>query len=153
MVSVLVVTVAPFRWRHNARRTALEWLERSSMRFKRPTCKVGGGVKSGVQDLPEPARNPRQTEQRKRGKQRSRLPFPGIQTELRCVRGETLAPTLELYLYNSAAVIRRRAVFRKCPLPNRVIRSHAPFAFSNRTSASDPSRWKFRDHCSVSGDL
>ena len=29
MVSILVITVAPFRWRHNARRTTSEWLVRS----------------------------------------------------------------------------------------------------------------------------
>jgi hypothetical protein len=37
MVSVLVFTVAPFQLRHNARCTALESLERSSMRFKLST--------------------------------------------------------------------------------------------------------------------
>jgi hypothetical protein len=37
MVPVLVFTVAPFQWRHNARCTTLEWLERSSMRFKLST--------------------------------------------------------------------------------------------------------------------
>jgi hypothetical protein len=37
MVSVLVITVAPFQRRHNARCTTLEWLARSSMRFKRST--------------------------------------------------------------------------------------------------------------------
>jgi hypothetical protein len=31
MVSVLVFTVAPFQWRHNARRTTSEWLLRSSI--------------------------------------------------------------------------------------------------------------------------
>jgi hypothetical protein len=29
MVSLLVITVAPFQWRHNARRTTSEWLERA----------------------------------------------------------------------------------------------------------------------------
>jgi hypothetical protein len=37
MVSALVFTVAPFQLRHNARCTALESLERSSMRFKLST--------------------------------------------------------------------------------------------------------------------
>jgi hypothetical protein len=37
MVSVLVITVAPFHWRHNARRTTSERLVRSSMRIKRVT--------------------------------------------------------------------------------------------------------------------
>jgi hypothetical protein len=34
MVSVSIITVARFQRRHNARRTTVEWLERSSMRFK-----------------------------------------------------------------------------------------------------------------------
>jgi len=37
MVSVLVITVALFQRRHNARCTTLEWLERSSMQFKLST--------------------------------------------------------------------------------------------------------------------
>jgi|HubBroStandDraft_6_1064221.scaffolds.fasta_scaffold127375_1 hypothetical protein len=37
MVSVLVITVAPFQRLHNARFITLEWPERSSMRFKLST--------------------------------------------------------------------------------------------------------------------
>jgi len=37
MVSVSIITVAPFQWRHNARCTTLEWLERPFMRFKLST--------------------------------------------------------------------------------------------------------------------
>jgi len=37
MVSVLVITVALFQRRHNARCTTLEWLERWSMQFKLST--------------------------------------------------------------------------------------------------------------------
>jgi hypothetical protein len=39
MVSVLVITVAPFQWRHNARCTTLERLERWSIQFKLSTLK------------------------------------------------------------------------------------------------------------------
>src|SRR4029077_13687559 len=84
-------------------------------------------------------------------KQRSRQPFLSIQTELRYVRGETLVPTLELYLYNSPAVVRGRSVFRHRPLPNRVIRSLATFAPSGGTHTSDPCGRKF--HFSASGHV